>query len=565
MKKRILSILLIAALLAFPACKKSGEENFGVTGGGGSSIGNNGGGEETPGDTTQPGNTDSNGTTTPQPGGDDTQSAVGNGENTGTTQTPGGSTSQGGQTSLGQTFGAGTPIDMKAGETIWFGPCSAEQAAQLTFTSGGSSSGGGATKVDDIGGGFGIYSFKASANGTATPAVGDKYKDVFLVAKAAMDSYAYFNHWDNQKNRNVYDLRFDKTGKWIDAAGKLQSSKSGNATHAIPVSKGDTLTFGPVRAGQPVLGYAYDRSGNPVAMINGYGLSVAFTFEQGMKAYTYTVPEGIASVRFNVNGEESEMFAIMKNNAFDAAQYQRLTGAKTTDAEDPLYKKTCLFIGDSICAAGADTATPKGWAGRVQAASGAICYNAGISGAALSNGRLSRPAATKNHQIYRQLEDYSKSDFDYILIHGGVNDAWDSREIGSVTRGYDPAGFDPATYAGGLELAIYTAIDLYGDTAAIGYLMNFQLPKNAYGKVASGMGEYFEVGKQICEKWGISYFDMYNHKQLNNQLEVTNTKYLPDGTHPNSGGYDVLGPYITEYMKTMTPVTQKVLEELASQ
>ena len=564
MKRRILSILLIGALLAFPACKQQGEDQFGVTGGGGTSIGGNSGGQEASGDTTQPGNTDQSGNTT-QPGTDGTQSTVGNGENTGSVQTPGGSTNQNGPTSLGETFGAGTPINMKAGETIWFGPCSAEQAAQLTFTSGGASSGGGATKVDEIGGGFAIYSFKASADGTATPAVGDKYKDVFLVAKSAMDANAYFSHWDNQKNRNVYDLRFDKTGKWIDASGKLQSGKSGNATHAIPVSKGDTLTFGPVRAGQPVLGYAYDSAGNPVSMINGYGLSVSFTFDQGMKAFTYTVPDGIATVRFNVNGDESEQFAIMKNNAFDASQYQRLTGVKTTDVEDPLYKKNCLFIGDSICAAGVDTATPKGWAGRVQAASGAICYNAGVSGAALSDCRLSRPGASKNHQIYKQLEDYAKSDFDYILIHGGVNDAWDSREIGSVTRGYDPAGFDLSTYAGGLEMAIYTAVDLYGDTAAIGYLMNFQLPKNAYGKVANGMGEYFEVGKQICEKWGISYLDMYNNKQLNNQLEVSNTRYLPDGTHPNAAGYDVLGPYITEYMRSMTPVTQSVLEELASQ
>lgn len=565
MKKRLTALLLIGALLAFPACKKQGDDQFGVTGGGGTSVGGDSG-QGSGGDTTQPGNTDQNGNTNTRPGTDGSQSTAGNGESTGSNQTSGGSNGQSGPTSLGETFGAGTPINMKAGETIWFGPCSADQAAQLTFTSGGTSSGGGATKVAEIGGGFAIYSFKASADGTATPAVGDKYKDVFLVAKAAMDANAYFNHWDNQKNRNIYDLRFDKSGKWIDAAGKLQSGKSGNATHAIPVSKGETLTFGPVRAGQPVLGYAYDSAGKPVSMINGYGLSVSFTFDQGMKAYTYTVPDGVATVRFNVSEGETDQFAIMKNNVFDAAQYQRLTGVKTSEAEDPLYKKTCLFVGDSICAAGSDTAyTPKGWAGRVQAATGATCYNAGVSGAALANHRANRAGATKNHQIYKQLEDYAKSDFDYVLIHGGVNDAWNSIEIGEVSRGYDPAGFDPATYAGGLELAIYTAVDLYGDTAAIGYLMNFRQPKNPNGVCATGMGEYFEVGKKICEKWGISYFDMYNNKEINNALEVSNTKYLPDGIHPNTAGHDVLGPYITEYMRSMTPVTQAVLEELASQ
>ena len=111
-------------------------------------------------------------------------------------------------------------------------------------------------------------------------------------------------------------------------------------------------------------------------------------------------------------------------------------------------------------------------------------------------------------------------------------------------------------------MAIYTAIENYGDTAAIGYLMNFQLPQNQYGKVAKEMGEYFAVGKQICEKWGISYFDMYNNDEINTKMFVQSQKYLPDGTHPNAGGYDILGPYITKYMRSMTPVIQKVLEEM---
>lgn len=566
MKKRLIALCLIVALFAFPACKKSGGDHFGVTGGGNTTVGGNAGGQNST-DTPSGGQTQTPGDSTSEGSGE--QNAPGTGEgnanNSQGGQSAGGQTS-GGNASLGETFGAGTPVAMKKGETIWFGPCSAEQAAQLTFTAGSTSSGGGATKVADFIGGFGIYSFKAPADGTATPAVGDRFKDVFLVAKSAMDTYAYFNHWDNVKSRNLYDPRFDDSGKWIDTAGSLQNSKAGDATHAIPVQKGQTLTFGPVRAGTPVLGYGYDASGNPVAMINGYGLKTAFTFDQGMVALTYTVPEGIAAVRLNVGANEDESFAIMKNNEFDAAQYQRLTGKKTADAEDPLFKKNCLFIGDSICAAGADTGTtPKGWAGRVQDAAGAICFNAGVSGAALSDCRVHRTGATKNHQIYHQLEDYAKSDFDYILIHGGVNDAWDSREIGSVSRGYDPAGFDLTTYAGGLEMTIYTAIDLYGDTAAIGYLMNFQLPQNKYGKVATGMGEYFAVGKQICEKWGISYFDMYNSQEISNALKVHSPNYLPDGTHPNTGGYDILGPYITKYMKTMTSVIQSVREELANQ
>lgn len=562
MKKRMIAILLIIALLLVSGCASGNTEDFGAVGVGGQ----NGSGEQNAGD-----GADGNGSIGAQNGGTQNGATQNGGAQNGGAQNGGAqngesSSQNGGSASLGQTFGAGQPVEMKKGETIWFGPCSAEQAGQFTFTSGETASGGGAVKCADFGGGFSIWSFKAPANGKATPAVGDKYKDVFLMTKTEMTLAGYFGFWDNQKNRNLYDLRFDKSGKWIDVAGKLQTAKSGEATHAIPVAKGETLTFGPVRAGQPVLGYAYDAAGKPVAMLNGYELKTNFTFTQGMVSYTYTVPQGVAAVRFNVNEDESDLFLVMKNLEYTADQYQRMTKKKVGDAADPLAGKKCLFIGDSICAAGADTGTtPKGWAGRVQEGTGAECINEGVSGAALSNCRVGRPGALPTHIIYKQLEVHKKTKFDYVLIHGGVNDAWDTKSIGFVSRGYDPAGFDLTTYAGGLEMTIYTAIENYGDTAAIGYLMNFQIPRCSYGVAATKLGEYFEVGKQICEKWGISYFDMYNHKEITSRMDVNGSKCLPDGVHPNTAGYDVLGPYIIKYMRSMTPTTQAVLDELANQ
>ena len=196
--------------------------------------------------------------------------------------------------------------------------------------------------------------------------------------------------------------------------------------------------------------------------------------------------------------------------------------------------------------------------------SGAACINEGVSGAALSECRLSRPNATEYHIIHKQISKHSGKDFDYVLIHGGTNDAWDKVPIGSVTKQYDPTFFDLSTYAGGLEYAIYTAIMEYGETAAFGYLMNFQMPRNVAGVVATQLGDYFAVGKEICEKWNISYFDMFNHDEINKKMDPMSSTHLPDGTHPDDSGYDILGPYITEYMRSMTPVTQKIRDELAA-
>ena len=104
---------------------------------------------------------------------------------------------------------------------------------------------------------------------------------------------------------------------------------------------------------------------------------------------------------------------------------------------------------------------------------------------------------------------------------------------------------------------------VYGNTAAIGYLMTYQMPRNKNGVVATKMNDYYKVGKEICEKWNISYFDMYNHTEINKKLDPQGTEHVPDGTHADASGYDILGPYITDYMRSMTPVTQTVRNALA--
>jgi hypothetical protein len=58
------------------------------------------------------------------------------------------------------------------------------------------------------------------------------------------------------------------------------------------------------------------------------------------------------------------------------------------------------------------------------------------------------------------------------------------------------------------------------------------------------MSEYFNIAKAACEKWGIIFIDLYNNKELNDKLETTTTKYLPDTLHLNAAGYDIITPYI---------------------
>ncbi len=208
--------------------------------------------------------------------------------------------------------------------------------------------------------------------------------------------------------------------------------------------------------------------------------------------------------------------------------------------------------GDSISAAAHDSAK-LAWAGRIAKNTGLIATNNSMSGASVSTARP--------HTIMDQLMKTTNKDFDYVVLHGGVNDAWENAKVGSISEEYDPLFFDEDTYAGGLETLFYNAILFYGDQAAIGYLINFKAPACQHGTIRD-MSAYNAVAKKICEKWGVTYLDMYDHEEITAKMEFTTTKNTRDYIHPNDGGYEVITPYIEKYMRTMTPCGEAVLKRV---
>lgn len=215
----------------------------------------------------------------------------------------------------------------------------------------------------------------------------------------------------------------------------------------------------------------------------------------------------------------------------------------SVDTESQLYKKRVLFVGDSICEASNDGRV--GWAGRIIKWNSMRGVNAGKSAASISTARGA-------NRVIAQLKAHEKNGplYDFVIMHGGVNDAWDSAPVGVMTEGFD-AEYDVTTFAGGLEETIRFAKETYTN-AKFGYIINFRQPlATAYGRL-SDMSEYVEMTKQICDKWGVVYLDLYNDENLNNNLLKTNTRqFVPDAVHPNTAGYEIISPIINEWMKTI--------------
>ncbi len=357
---------------------------------------------------------------------------------------------------------------------------------------------------------------------------------------------------------NLFEVAHKNVG--INVKGKDEKNSNYSIAKAIKVSAGDTLTFGPVSSAQVVMGYAYDSANKPLERLSGSILKEEACFEYGMKIYTYTVPTNATEVRMNVSATVKDQFMLAKNYPFTLKEYTEVTKVPNNFVEDPLKEKRGLFVGDSICSANRDTIGGiRGWAQRVANDTGLLAFNEGVSGASVSNTRANRQGT-----VLMQLQKVKNQDYDYVVLHGGVNDAWDKEDVGTVSEEFDPLFFNCDTFAGGLETLFYNAIQMFGDKAAIGYLINFKAPNCSHGYI-SDMTAYNEVAKKICEKWGITYFDMYNHEEITAELKFTTTTHTTDYIHPNASGYDILAPYIEDYMRNMTACPQKSFDQLETE
>ena len=210
----------------------------------------------------------------------------------------------------------------------------------------------------------------------------------------------------------------------------------------------------------------------------------------------------------------------------------------------PTKNKTAIFFGDSITMG----STNYSWANYIgDHYDLKSSVNAGKSGGVLSNSR------DADRWIVNVVKKYKDKSFDYVIMHGGINDCSMGVSLGTFTSDDFSGNYNTKTVLGGLEYYIYT-VKKQWPKAKLGYIINYKTPRAT--EVNKRSDKYYSEIKKVLKKWNISYIDLYSGKTPNGQtysdlLKVNTSTYIPDAVHLNREGYNILTPYIYEWMKTL--------------
>ncbi|MEE3343114.1 MAG: SGNH/GDSL hydrolase family protein [Bacilli bacterium] len=215
------------------------------------------------------------------------------------------------------------------------------------------------------------------------------------------------------------------------------------------------------------------------------------------------------------------------------------------------YNKKAIFFGDSITYGYANNGY--GWGNYIgDNYDLASATNAGKSGWFISN-NLNRD------WIVDIVKSHKNENYDYIIMHGGCNDINKDVPLGTYTNDDFSGNYDTTTFLGGLEYYLYNVTTTW-ENAKIGYIINYKTP-NDQGRTNEKSAPYYHEMKKVLDKWNVSYLDLFegtnnNGIEYSELLKVNTNEYLPDNLHLNKTGYDIISPYIYEWMKELNKYTQ---------
>ena len=402
---------------------------------------------------------------------------------------------------------------------------------------------------------------------------------------------------DLESVAKIFDNIYDKTQEFT--VGYLQNGKIVSIPHIyvseyIKVSAGETLSINKI----PVKFYGlsnikqsvsfFDADKSYIGNLEGQTSSIVQD-TPSTQPFTFTVIDDAEYMRVALYKSTVDSYIIVKGTELTdkPLAYGRnifLFDGWDTELKNaissPLYQKTVIFNGDSICAAGTDTSGNGAFAGRIATKNYMTMKNYAVGGGTITKNVVDSGGNTK-HSVCGTVDTmYSEyPNADYIIFEGGTNDAdLIGNAINSTPEKFgtfnltDYSGtYDEDTFCGALESLFFKAIG-YWTKKKIGYIVAMKMGRSNIGYTADvyNRRKYFETAMQICKKWGIPYLNLWDGCHMNpslnscfipgdtstdegksamHQNNLDNGRLYIDGQHPTPAGYDYLAPIIEEWMR----------------
>lgn len=201
-------------------------------------------------------------------------------------------------------------------------------------------------------------------------------------------------------------------------------------------------------------------------------------------------------------------------------------------AADILSGKTLYVAGDSIAYG---TGSAGGFGKAIAQKYGMTFVNEAVDGATLApnitdnvNGGTRACIST----IVTSSSALEKAD--YILLEGGINDAWNKAAVGTLTDG--TAAYDETTMTGALEKTLEHLAKNHSEKR-VAYVF-------PHGGLFADRDNWYKTYKPailaVLQKWDVPYIDIEENAPPMGPHGIgeLSDKYTSDGIHPNAAGYE---------------------------
>lgn len=167
-------------------------------------------------------------------------------------------------------------------------------------------------------------------------------------------------------------------------------------------------------------------------------------------------------------------------------------------------------------------------------------------------------ASPSNAQSYRPMCDrYTEmdNDADLIIVFGGTNDyGFSNANMGEMFNSDGTPNKNKTTFYGGCHVLFEGLIKKYTNRKS-DILILTPLPRQGITAPNPTTGlllkDYADVIKEVAAFYSLPVLDLYSTSGLQSNIPEVKTKYVPDGTHPNTDGHEIISNRIIGALKSI--------------